>query len=335
MSVYSYETSRGTRYGIQREHMGKRLHKQGFTSYKAADAFERRWIRNVERGLAGGDKDYTVEEVAAWWVEGKDDLKPSTLASYRGILAQFVDAYGDRYIREIEPLDIQAFIAGKTPKTAINYLTVLRTLFKDAVAYRAIVENPAEQVRRPRYSREPMRYLSQEEVARLLGVLRGRGKLLVEMAVYTGLRRGELFGLRWGDINGGYVEVKRSMYRGKPITPKSRHAYRKVPLVGGLREVVEASRGRDGAYVFPFDPDNFIKRDFATALKAAKLEGLRFHDLRHTFAALMISLNANPKYLQTVMGHESFKTTMDLYGGLYPSEHEGIFELLRPHIPPT
>ena len=100
---------------------------------------------------------------------------------------------------------------------------------------------------------------------------------------------------------------------------------------GELYEALGAV-GKDGEYLFTIDPDNFYKREFPKILKAAGVRRIRFHDLRHTFAALMISQGENPKFLQRVLGHESFKTTMDTYGHLFPDEHQGAGRRLETRV---
>jgi integrase len=151
---------------------------------------------------------------------------------------------------------------------------------------------------------------------------------LFVLAIFTGLRRGELCALHWGDVvlevSQPTVQVRKSIYRGKLYPPKTQSSIRDVPLFSWpllvLREWRQASPfSQDSDPVFPtvtgnlLHPDNMLKRYFYPTLKAAGLRRIRFHDLRGTYASLMVNWGFAPKQLQQWMGHASFEMTMDIY----------------------
>jgi len=340
MTVYAYKRSDGSKwYGVEKSHRGQRLHKRGFRSKRAAQAFERKWMDQIDYGLSGQYSEITFEEYAEWWLERKKDLKPSTIRTYKSILNGYIDDIGFVNLADITPALLgEQMTKANTAKTQANHLILLKTFFKDAVTYGFIPDSPAKGISKPRVQKKEMHFLSAEECTRLLDTCNGRTRALVELALLTGMRRGEIFGLKWGDLKDGYIEVRRARYGGQDVSPKSPHSIRRIPLSPALEETLrsvdsEAANARNASYIFNFNPDNFVKREFKPALKKAGVRRIRFHDLRHTFAALMISRGANPKFLQEVMGHESFSTTMNLYGHLYPTEHREVIESLTDILP--
>jgi integrase len=155
-------------------------------------------------------------------------------------------------------------------------------------------------------------------------------RTLLLCAVLTGMRRGELLGLRWEDIDleGHCIFVRRALWRGKFVTPKSRRSRRTIDLAPTLRAALARLPSRfqgglvccsaDGS---PIDPDNFAHRDWARVLRRAELRRIRFHDLRHTYTSLLIAQGAHPKYIQAQLSHASSQTTLDRYGHLMPDAH--------------
>ena len=343
MATYPYKRADGsTWYRIEKSHRGQRLMRRGFRARKTAEAYERKWIDSIDAGLSGTAIETTLEAFTGWWLEHKTDLKPSTLANYRSILGGYVDDIGWVKMHEVTPPLLQDLLSRvDNPKTRLNHIALLRVMFKEAKMYGYVITNPVDSIPKPKTRKKEMNYLSPEEVTKLLDASEGKARLLIELAVLTGMRRGELFGLKWKDITDGHVNVKRARFRKEEISPKSSHAVRKIPIGEDLKEHLQAYQGEPEEYVFDFDPDNFVKRDFASVLRKAGVRRVRFHDLRHTFATLMISRGVNPKYLQRVMGHENFSTTMDTYGHLYPEESDHLvrgLQDLRPvaqSVPPS
>ena len=198
---------------------------------------------------------------------------------------------------------------------------------------------------RPRSSRqrEEVKALSPAQVQALLRVARGqRNEALYVVAVHTGLRQGELLGLRWTDVDldAGKLFVRRSLKvveDGLGFGPlKNRASYRSVPLnksaVAALRahrtrrnaEKLAAPEWRDTGLVFPnriggpTDHNNLYYREYKPLLERAGLdrEGFTFHALRHTFATALFARGEHPKVVQSLLGHSSITQTMDTYSHL-------------------
>jgi integrase len=112
------------------------------------------------------------------------------------------------------------------------------------------------------------------------------------------------------------------------VTPTSRRSRRTIDLAPALRAALAQLPSRvQGGLVFcnadgkPIDPDNFTHRDWTRVLRRAELHRIRFHNLRHTYASLLIARGAHPKYIQAQLGHASIQTTLDRYGHLMPAAH--------------
>ena len=183
-----------------------------------------------------------------------------------------------------------------------------------------------------------MQVLDPAQVRAFLAAATDEVRPLFTVAVMAGLRLGELLALRWNDVDldGAVLTVRRSRGRvrradgyefqeGQPKGKKSR----RVEL---SRDVVQTLRGLPsrfaGGRVFerngkPYDANNLTKRGFVRALRHAGLLKIRFHDLRHTYAALLIAAGAHPKYIQAQLGHASITTTLNTYGHLLPKEFRG------------
>ncbi|MDH3558015.1 MAG: site-specific integrase [Deltaproteobacteria bacterium] len=155
-----------------------------------------------------------------------------------------------------------------------------------------------------------------------------KDRVLFMSAVFTGMREGELFGLKWNDIDwiNSQIHVKRTYNHRRFYEPKSEASKRSIDvapeLVKKLREWRLACPRNELNLVFPSevgtpeDEANFLKRRFFPTLVKAKLPKIRFHDLRHTYAALVWEQTKDVKYFQTQLGHSSNKMTMDTYGHL-------------------
>lgn len=285
-------------------------------------------------------------EFADKWLEGyaRVAVKPSTLRTYtETIRNHFKGAFGDMPVTSISTESIQSYISKElkalSPKTVNNHLTLLKTMFKYAKRWKYVRDNPALDVDRARQEFREMSFLIPGEVSLLLNKSHEPYKTLFMTAVFTGMRRGELLALKWGDIdwNKNLIFVRRSLYfslksdagkRWNFSEPKSKKSIRAIVMSPMLKRAFELHKiscpvsgydlvfcGRDGN---PIDPDNMVKREFIPSLTAAGLKHIRFHDLRHTYTALLIAQNENIKFIQSQLGHASVQTTIDRYGHLFP-----------------
>ncbi|HYA02004.1 MAG TPA: site-specific integrase [Syntrophobacteria bacterium] len=218
------------------------------------------------------------------------------------------------------------------PSTLRNVLRTLHGIMKYAVKRRYIDHNPVAEVEKPKGKDErdetkEMRTLTLPEIKVFLEKAKDqRDRVLFMAAVLTGLREGELFGLQWGDIDwlNCQIHVRRTYNHGRFSEPKSRTSRRRVDLAPELVQELKswklACPKGEHDVVFPTllgTPEghsNMTKHRFKPTLRRAGIAEIRFHDLRHTYASLLIEQNEHPKYIQNQMGHSSITITMDTYG---------------------
>ncbi|HEV2357498.1 MAG TPA: site-specific integrase [bacterium] len=207
-----------------------------------------------------------------------------------------------------------------------------------AVRWGMIPRNVCDAVTRPGAPRPIMQVLTPTQVSALLEAAReDRLHALYVMAITTGLRQGELLGLQWDDVDltGALLHVRHSLHevngRLSLGEPKTARAKRPVDLpriaVAALREHRERmlAEGHPHGWVFcdteggPVRRPNLLRRSFQPLLKKAGLPQIRFHDLRHTAATLLLLQGVHPKVVQERLGHSQISVTLDTYSHVLPS----------------
>lgn len=276
------------------------------------------------------------------WIQGKVNVRMSTWTRDESYLRNHVlPSFGDISLAGIRRTDVQHWISelgtrGLAPATVRQCYLILKSVIDDAVDHRLIVESPCRRIVLPRIERNEPLYLTPEEVGTLASVIHPRHRALVYTAAYLGCRWGELAGLKQQCLNlsrrqvtilGTLEEVggNKPVYVEETKTRSSRRTLTIPPflceiLAGHLAQLPQSEfvfLGRDGGLL---RRNNFRRRHWKPAVMRARLpERLRFHDLRHTCASILISQSAHPKEIQARLGHASIMTTMDRYGHLFPS----------------
>ena len=321
----------------------RRRDAERFLQHAEADKLRGQWV-DPRQGRR------TVGELAERWYATTVTLKPKTREDYRSLLHNHVlPAFGNRAVASLDTLAVRAWLAGLvsrglSPSRAKHAYYVLYAVLEAAIQAGALVRNPAAGVRPPRSHSREMHFLSAAEVERLAEAIVPPYGVLVRFAAYTGLRAGEIAALRVKrlDLLRGTVRVVEaaSEVGGRLIAgPTKTHAERTVRLPRFLRDELAAylaspPRDRD-AFVFtapkggPLRHHNFYQRQFCPALVRAGLPAqIRFHDLRHTCASLLIAQGAHPKAIQAHLGHSSIQVTMDRYRHLFPDALEHLADRL-------
>ncbi|MGQ9537950.1 MAG: tyrosine-type recombinase/integrase [Actinomycetota bacterium] len=330
---------------VFRDPRGRRRERAAGPRRKDAEALLRTILTQIAEGSFGKEEreDPTFSEFAEDFLAAKrGEIKPSTLADYRQVIRNhLLPAFSRLRLSEITPARVQAFLAslaedGVSPATAGKVYRVLKVILRRAIALELLDRDPTVAIRPPRVERKEMDFLTPEEVEALLAAAQGDTRDIIATAVFSGLRQGEIFALRWRDVDfeAGVIRVVRSYSPSNGFTDlKTSSSRRAVPLLPRLAALLRERyerKGRPGPeeLVFqtscgtPFECHNFVARQFLPALKKAGLPRIRFHDLRHTFASLAISCGMDPKALQGIMGHSSITVTMDTYAHLFPGAHE-------------
>jgi integrase len=280
-----------------------------------------------------------------------------TYESYDSVLrVHLLPFFGAMELSRISLEDVQRYVATKQqerrlkPKTINNTLVPLKEMFMHAVRWGYLRENPAHYVEKPRVLHREMDFFTREEIHRFLSAAPQDRYPFFLTAVLTGMRLGELLAMKWSNLDWQRRQyyVKESLYKGRFVEPKSASSKRTMNLPPTLIEALRAHRGRqaerrlqagegyeDHDLIFctasgtPLDRGNVVKRDFLPLLKQAGLRRVRFHDLRHTFATLLIDQGESPKYIQVQLGHASIQVTMDRYGHLLPDVHQQAAQRLE------
>ncbi len=269
-------------------------------------------------------------------------------------------ALGKLKLKSLTPAHVRWFYREKldadfSAATVHKMHVVLHKALDQAVRDGLIPRNVTGAVKVPQIKRKEIQALCAEETKRLLGAAReDRFEALYVLAVTTGLRQGELLALKWEDVDleRGVLRVRRTLTRlkgkvssGEPKTAKSRRSVKLTAIAAAaLREHLDrqleeiervGSLYSDAGLVFatergtPVNPTNLRQRSFAQLLKRANLRKIRFHDLRHTCATLLLGRNINPKIESEMLGHSSISITLDTYSHVLPDMQDSAARALE------
>ncbi len=338
---------------------GKRRCVSGKTKTDAREA-----LAAVPADAAGGvvldAGKLTVAEYLERWLSdcltplvGSGKMEHSTLVRYEGIVERHISpTIGRKKLKDLGRSEVRALYSTKGKELSprfVDYIHVtLQKALGQAMRDDLIPRNVAAK-ERPRSSRQRRKKeaeaLSREQVRALLAAARGeRNEALYIVAVHTGLRQGELLGLKWTDVNLGKGRGELAVRRSLKVTedglgfgpPKNNASRRSVPLNNTALATLKAHRKRqnevrlrtlewsDNDLVFPnrvgkpMDHNNLYHREYKALLTAAGLaeQGFTFHSLRHTFGTALFKRGEHPKIVQSLLGHASIVQTMDTYSHL-------------------
>jgi integrase len=280
--------------------------------------------------------------VEGWLERYMQHVRPATIASCRDSLRRLT-LFDDCQLETIRAADVEdhVFAVARTaPRAAELMLDTLKMILRKARERGQTIDEAVLRVRPPRRERAKMRFLAWSEVERLANETVEPYGNLAGFACLTGLRQGELFALRDRalDLRRATVVVEAGAREGKLVATKTVAGRRQVGLsaeaVRIVREQLLARTPNELGLVFPtpngavWRKDNFMARVFRPAVRRANLAPLRFHDLRHTYAALMVAAGAHPKLLQAQLGHTSINVTLNTYGHLFPDAFADVGDAL-------
>ena len=307
--------------------------------------------KEVELGGNMLFSEYLIE-----WLEiVKVRIRPTTFASYSGMVKNTIAPYFIQKkitLRGLEPRHLQSFYSEKLrivkPNTVIHYHAIIHQALKYAVKTEIITSNPADKIDRPKKNDFTPSFYDSGEMAMLFEAVKGhRLELPVLVGAFYGMRRGEVLGLRWNaiDFERGTITVKHTVTSfnldGKHVqlkqdSAKSKSSIRTLPLVGQFKEyflkVKEAQeqnkRVCGNAYSYKYDgyvfvselgelmKPNYITSEFPKLLTKNGLRRIRYHDLRHSCASLLLANGVPMKQIQEWLGHSDFSTTANVYAHL-------------------
>lgn len=297
-----------------------------------------------------------MDYLQKWLLQSKPTISKTTFKGYRTMLNGRVNRYFtelDVTVGEVTPQHLQDFYQtifdeGHTPNTVIHYHAVLRKALQNAVKKDILNTNPADKVDRPKKNVYQAQFYSAEEIMTLFDAVSDDPlEICVKLAAYYGLRRSEVLGLKWDAIN---LEQKTISIRHKVIEDevdgkfvpvgedvlKTKSSFRTLPLLPSVEKLLLAEKEKQEMYRRLFKRSycreyldyicldqtgklmrpNYVTEHFSWLLEKFGLKKIRFHDLRHSCASLLLASGISMKQIQIWLGHSTFSTTADIYSHL-------------------
>jgi integrase len=320
-------------------------------SKKDAEAKMAERIAAVERGDGSHLDRSTVAEVAEKWLAArKGSVGAKTLDGYEEVVRDYIKpAFGTLQLRKLIPLHIESALAKwrlagarerkLSPRTLHRVYATLNSMLKQAVRWNIIARNPCDAVTAPSRGRAEIAALDEKNAIALLDGLPGTSLSgPVHLALLTGLRRGELLGLQWPDVD----FVQRVAHVRRSVEQLERHVFafkdtktlksrRAVPLTAEAIDLLTAHRAQQNALRLKsngaYNPDDLVFPNPATGLvwdlgkfseafrRAARIAGVNvtFHGLRHTFATIALRARVPMRLVSDILGHSTTALTADIY----------------------
>lgn len=295
------------------------------------------------------------------WLEdyGRPNLAPTTYYSYSKIIEKhIIPVLGNIILNKLQPMHLQQYYSQKlqtlSNRTVLYHHRVLKEALSHAVQWQLLSRNVADAVQAPKNKQKDIELPDLKNIDRLLNAaIEHQDYEIILCALFTGMRRGEILGLRWHDVDlkKNMIFVRNTLQRlpdkGLFFTePKSKKSRRQILMPQFLSNILQNHRKRqleeklrlgqlyqDHDLVFPRpdgtpqDPGQLSHR-FKDLVDNIGLSGLRFHDLRHFHATLLLAENINPKKVQERLGHQTISLTLDVYSHLIPSMQNEIAQKL-------
>ena len=336
----------------------RRVRKTVRGSEKDAQKALRDLLHSIDEGTFVEPAKMTVEQYLEQWLEThKANVEPTTHDWYALVCRQHIAPHlGRMQLQKLTPLAIQQFYVSKlqegrldgkgkalSPNTVRHIHRVLHKALNAAVKLQLIPRNPCDAVEPPKAVKKEARYWTPEEAAQFLEAIQeDRLYALFYVALGTGLRRGELLGLRWQDVdlNEGRLTVRQEIVRKSKGTlvkaPKTEKSRATISLSRGVVEVLKKHKARqaqerllmgdqyhDSGLVFttfegkPLDPSYISGDYFGKLIEKAKVRKINFHALRHTHATILASQGVPLKVVSERLRHSSVAITGDIYSHVF------------------
>jgi integrase len=340
---------------------GKRKYFYGKTRREVQEKL-RVALNEQKQGMLATGPQQTVKHYLEYWLEEvhRPTVRLGTYTEYRKVIDGYIlPDLGHIQMQKLTVQQVQALYTrklkdGYAARTVRLLHAILHKALSHAVRIHLVSRNVCDLVSPPRVAGQEMQSLTIEQAQRLLTAARGcHLEALLTLAIATGMREGELLALRWSDVSFEkmFLQVCRTVRRipghghveSEPKTQKSR---RKITLTPHLVEVLKEHRVRqeearraagfvwkEQNLVFCNRRGNFIEpselfRSFQKLLKEAGLPRMRFHDLRHSAASILLVMGVHPKVVQELLGHSNIAMTLNIYSHVLPSLQQEAMERL-------
>lgn len=336
---------------------GKRHYLYADTRKKVADKL-RSALQAKEQGLYVTGSSQPVEHYLTRWLARADHLRPITRKRYEALIRlHALPRLGQLDIRKVRPDHIadlyQSLKGSRKPATIQQLHAVLHSAFDEALRWNLIARNPVSAVRAPKVERVEMRILTVPEIRTFLRAIEGDSlEALYVLAVTTGARQGELLALRWQDVDleASTININATLTRmdgtWNRTPPKTAGSVRTVHLSARALTSLKAHRLRMAEELLPLrqrtegatlvflsrgaaiNGFHVTERSLKPLLRRAGLPVIRFHDLRHVFASLMLSQGVRPDLVAQMLGHSNPAITLRVYAHLMPGDQQAAMARL-------
>ncbi len=262
-----------------------------------------------------------AEEWRAW---SESYLTYNTYECYRKPLSDILERFGDRYIKEIQPYEINAymlFLAERAfaRQTVKLRLIVLNRIFKYSIGAGYLTLNPAADITVPKALKKSRRELPiDEDIKKVDQLPKNIFELFAYFILYTGCRRGEALAVTWEDVdfenNAIYINKQIQFHSNKPITEnftKSKAGIRTVPILQNLKNALEPFKKKTGL-IFSNNGQPYTSKEFRDGWKSLGLSSTP-HQFRHAYATILYKADIDAKTAQNLLGHSSVSVTLDVY----------------------
>ncbi|PCI27255.1 MAG: site-specific integrase [SAR324 cluster bacterium] len=266
----------------------------------------------------------------------KHEIKFSSYDKYFNIIENRINPiFGDMNIQEVKPSDVKRWLYSITDvggKSLRTYLSVLGGIFQEALYDEVILRNPVKVVRLPKFSKPVIIPFTSDEVEKIMAAAPDHNyKYYIAIAFYTGMRSGEIIGLKKSDIDleKSTIKIERTRSRFGESTPKTKTSLRTIPILEILRPfIIELLELHDNEYLFvtqynePYlDTHTFVESFWKPSLKELGIDYRRPYNTRHTYATNMLYRNlVTPIQLAQLLGHASTEMVFNVYVKFIDSE---------------
>ena len=337
-----------------------------FRNMKETKLERARIMRELHEGKFVQDRTTTFKDFMLRWLDHKkNNVSPGTYDHYRNAAVNhLIPNFGQARLDQIKPVHIQelydTYVEEErlSNQSIVHMHRVLNNAYKTAIAWELAYKNPCSPIKPPKPEKHEMQTWDEFEVQHFLDVAKGnRFYIAYLLALTTGMRKGEVLGLRWQDIdfNNHTLSVRQAVTKKAGIgyklgKLKTDGSQRNISLFKHVIEELKKHRKEQMAYkmehrktykdqdlVTATSTGSFVQyRNFYKVWEPVMIESglkfIRFHDFRHTHASLMLKQGVHPKIVQERLGHSSITVTLDLYSHVLPNMQKSAAEQFGKHI---
>jgi integrase len=342
---------------------------QTFRTKREGQEWIRKMLDEIDNGLLFDSTLITLSKfMKEWLVSIEPAVRFNTFKQYKQVTEQHIlPLLGKKRLRDVKPENIQRLYNqkirnGSSPRTVQLIHSVFHRALVHAVKLGLIPRNRDDATTPPRPKRKERQFFDENKVQQLLITAKAthdRFMALYHLAIATGMRQGELLGIKWSDVDweAGALQVQRQLSKKKGggftfTSPKTKSGTRRIDLGSATLAVLKeyqqtqfkemmaaGEHWQEHDLIFPstigtpLDREN-LRRRYKRLLKKAGLPEIRFHDLRHTAATLMLNNNIPVIVVSRRLGHSQPSITLDVYGHLIPTKQKEVASLMDQLLTP-